>query len=245
MAEPTLSVYLPTYNHAALLPGAVAAILSQSRPPDELLIVDDASTDATPAVIAELSRQYPVIHAMRNPINQGVAKIMHWVPAKLHGDYLYGAASDDRVVTSFFAAAMQWAHQFPRAGVIFGQIPTYDTQGRFLYSTGVSRWPHSRYASPPEFMRDCLESELAAHSLSGATVYRRRALLDSGGFRPELGSWLDTFAIRVLGLTHGVCYLAQPCMAWRLSADSVSQSAARSPRTLWQTVNRAAALMAL
>lgn len=217
--------------------------MTQSRPPDELVIIDDASTDDTPIFINRIRSLYPQVRVFRNASNQGIAKILQVIPAKLQGDYIYGAAADDRVLPGFFAGTLELAASHPQAGVIFGQIPTYDTRGRYLYTTGISRWPHSRFASPSEFLRDCLEAELASHSLSGAAVYRRQALIDMGGFHPELGSWLDTFAIRALGLTHGVCYLAQPCMAWRLSASSVSQSAARSPRALWQTVNRAASLM--
>lgn len=239
----TLSVYLPTYNHAALLAGAVEALMSQSHSPDEIVIIDDASTDDTPAVINQLRARYPRLRVIRNATNQGIANIMQWIPAQLRGDYMYGAASDDRVLPGFFASALGLAELHPQAGVIFGQIPTYDTRGNYLYTSGIIHWKTSRLATPEEFLRDCLDAELAAHSLSGATIYRRQALIDIGGFRPELGSWLDTFAIRALGLTHGVCYLAQPCMAWRLSAHSVSQSAARSPRALWQTINRAAALM--
>jgi len=217
--------------------------MTQSRAPDELVIIDDASTDTTPQLIKQLQRQYPRLQGLRNKTNQGVASIMQAMPTFLSGDYIYGAASDDRVLPGFFSAALRWAKQYPTAGIIFGQIPTYDTQKRYLYTSGVSHWPTSRFATPTEYLSDCLERELPSHSLSGATVYRRQALIDIGGFHPELGSWLDSFALRALGLKHGVCYLAQPCMAWRLSSTSVSQSAARSPRSLWQIMNRAANLM--
>ena len=46
MKRPTLTVTLPNYNHAKFLPRAIEELLSQSRPPDEFLILDDASTNA-------------------------------------------------------------------------------------------------------------------------------------------------------------------------------------------------------
>jgi hypothetical protein len=49
---PTVSVVIPTYNRAALLRATLDAILAQTCPPLEVIVVDDGSTDATPAVLA-------------------------------------------------------------------------------------------------------------------------------------------------------------------------------------------------
>jgi glycosyltransferase involved in cell wall biosynthesis len=47
-----ISVVVPTYNRADLLPETLSAILGQSRPPDEVIVVDDGSRDETAAVLA-------------------------------------------------------------------------------------------------------------------------------------------------------------------------------------------------
>jgi glycosyltransferase involved in cell wall biosynthesis len=56
---PAVSVILPTYNRARFLPQALASIRSQTFTDWELIVVDDGSTDDTPAVIAEQTRGWP------------------------------------------------------------------------------------------------------------------------------------------------------------------------------------------
>lgn len=57
----TLSVVIPAYNYAAVLPRAVESVLAQTESADsvELLVVDDGSTDDTAAVLEQLQTRYP------------------------------------------------------------------------------------------------------------------------------------------------------------------------------------------
>ena len=53
--QPDISVVLATYNRAAHLPRAIASVLAQEGARFELIVVDDASTDNTPAYLATLT----------------------------------------------------------------------------------------------------------------------------------------------------------------------------------------------
>lgn len=71
MEPPTLSVVAPVYNEAAILPEFVArctGAAERCREPFELVLVDDASTDDTPAVLASLTRDDRV-RMLRLPSN--------------------------------------------------------------------------------------------------------------------------------------------------------------------------------
>jgi len=71
MPEPTLTAGFPNYNHSHYLPQAIEAILSQSRPPDEFIIVDDASTDNSVEIIESYARQDSRLRLVRHEHNQG------------------------------------------------------------------------------------------------------------------------------------------------------------------------------
>ena len=55
MATPSLSVVLPNYNHAKLIGRALAALLAQEHAADEIIVVDDGSTDDSVAVIERIA----------------------------------------------------------------------------------------------------------------------------------------------------------------------------------------------
>ncbi len=66
--NPEISVIIPTYNRAHLLPRAIESVLNQSLPPKEIIVVDDGSTDNTLNVLD----QYPDINIIEQR-NNGVS----------------------------------------------------------------------------------------------------------------------------------------------------------------------------
>jgi glycosyltransferase involved in cell wall biosynthesis len=243
MPRPTLSVITPSYNHAAYVDQAIESVVTQTRPPEEYLILDDASTDDSLARIERQAAVHGCIRLLRNAQNQGVVPSLSRLVQKARGDYVFCAAADDYALPGFFERAMQMAERHPRAGVIFGRMIAVDARGQILRQYGASRYRDARFISPGDFLRDYLEREPAYRSLSAATVYRRDCLLEVGGFRPELGHWSDTFAIRAIALKYGACYVPELFAAWRKLPDGLSQGTRRKLRESFAIVDRAAELM--
>ncbi len=64
----TVSIVLCTWNRARLLAGALHALVIQQRPPGhEILVVDNGSTDETPAVVARFARMAPHVRYLLQP----------------------------------------------------------------------------------------------------------------------------------------------------------------------------------
>jgi glycosyltransferase involved in cell wall biosynthesis len=235
----TLSVVMPNYNHARYLADAITGIAAQSRPPDEFLILDDGSADNSLEVVAPYLERFPFLRLIRHERNRGVIAAHERLFAEARGDLLFAAAADDIRLPGFFARAVQMAEQFPQAGLVCGAVGMIDEAGRRLGRIDVRRWREPLYADPQRFLREYLMVELPAHSLCSGTIYRREALQEAGGYRPDLGSWSDTFAFRAIGLKYGVCYLADEVVQFRKLAGSFSQQSVAQPKKLLDIMARA------
>src|SRR5580692_3626539 len=109
----SISVILPNFNHGKLLRRAVAALMAQSPPPAEVIIINDASTDESLAVIESLGVQFPCIRLINHTQNRGVAVSMNEGLDMATGDLVYFAAADDYSLPGLFAAAEQALARYP------------------------------------------------------------------------------------------------------------------------------------
>ena len=74
MTKPAIAVVVPTHDRAELLPRLVRALAAQDiQAPFEVIVVDDASTDDTPAVLADLAADHPWLQVVRQDAQAGPA----------------------------------------------------------------------------------------------------------------------------------------------------------------------------
>jgi glycosyltransferase involved in cell wall biosynthesis len=90
----SVSVIIPTYNSAEYLSATIQSALHQTVHADEVIVVDDGSTDATPEMCAEFSEKS---RYYRQP-NQGVSAARNLGAANSSGDWLLFLDSDDRLL---------------------------------------------------------------------------------------------------------------------------------------------------
>lgn len=238
----TLSVWMPNYNHAAYVGRAIDAVASQSRVPDEFVVIDDASTDNSKEVLREYELKYPWIQVQYNTRNEGVLAIMQRAAKTCAGDYLFLTAADDFVVPEFFETAMKFAEEYSKAGILFGQMKAQSESGVDLYTGKASRYKNSQYIAPEDYL-EYMKSEAPNHSLSAGTIYKTSSLREIDGFRTQLGPWTDTFAIQAIALKYGAYYIAQQVSVWVIHARSMSQGVRKSPLFMFGIIKEAVHLM--
>jgi len=226
---PTLTTIICNYNHGKYISRAIEAMLAQSRPADEFIIVDDGSTDDSLSVIQSWVQRHPQIRLLVNERNLGFHASFQRAITAATSDFVYSGAADDRILPGFFEGAMKLAESHPTTGIISGQFVSVDPAGQRLGTHGLKRIKQAGYLDPDRYLREVLKEEPATHSLSAATLFRRQPLLHMGGCPAELGSWGDTFAIQTLGLRHGFCYWPHPAMEWTIIPGSLSQTTRSNP----------------
>ena len=87
-----ISVIIPTYNRAHTLPRALDSVLAQTRPADEIIVIDDGSTDETRELIEQ---QYPQVHYHYQD-NAGVSAARNLGIKVATGDWIALLDSDDK-----------------------------------------------------------------------------------------------------------------------------------------------------
>ncbi len=242
---PTLSVFMTNFNHAHQLPRALDALLNQSRTADEIIVVDDGSTDHSLDILERYEKKHPTLQLLRHEKNQGVIAGVQTALQATTGDYVYGAGADDQVLPGWFDAAMTQATRHPDAGIILGNVIAAYDDHRGDELQHLPQWSHKTpcFIAPLQYLTEHLAVDDAGFSLGAGTLYRRAALDEVGGFRHELGSWCDTFAGRCAALKHGAIYTDQPAVRWTVYTDSYSHQSAADNAAMMQIGQRAATLM--
>jgi glycosyltransferase involved in cell wall biosynthesis len=218
-----LSVILTNYNHARFLPAAFEALLRQTRPADEVIVIDDASTDHSVAVINGFLDRIPRARLVENPVNLGCVANLNRGIEMAYGDIVHFAAADDVTYPQLFETCLSLLAAYSRAALASARTDLIAEDGRFL----------GRLATPIPLRRaGFIEAETAAHLLmrddgwftGNTTLYRRELLAAAGGFPDELGSFCDGYMSRVLALRHGACFSPAVLGGWRRMAGGFSWS---------------------
>lgn len=87
--DSTITAAIPCYNGAAYVGRAIESLLAQTRPADEILVVDDGSSDET----ADIVRRYPVV-LIQHGRNRGLAAARNTALAKARGEILVFTDAD-------------------------------------------------------------------------------------------------------------------------------------------------------
>lgn len=113
-----LSVVIPAYNYAQTLPRAVESVIAQLNERSELLVIDDGSTDDTPAVLADLQVRYPgQFRAIRKP-NGGLSSVRNRGIAETVGRYLVFLDADDELAPDAMKLLCEHLEQHPHTGMV-------------------------------------------------------------------------------------------------------------------------------
>jgi glycosyltransferase involved in cell wall biosynthesis len=222
MDYPKLSVVMANYNHAHYISSSLKAILSQSFKPDEIIVIDDGSTDNSVEVIKEFVQRYPIVHLLYNGQNRGITFSNDRGLQAASGEYVHFAGADDLILPGFFEESMGMLAEYPQAGICTSLSRLIDSEGRVI---GTAKTPQiSKIACylSPEQVKLLMKKEYLF--VNGNTcVYKQSAIVELGGIRPELVGFWDGFISHVIALKYGACFIPEPLACFRQTGENFSQ----------------------
>ncbi len=191
MGTPTLSIVIPTYNRADLLPRSVRSVTSQGDHFLELIVADDASSDETPQVVASLAADQPRLRHLRRATNGGNAATRNAAVAEARGEWITFLDDDDEMLPGFLAAMRTaLASAAPNIGFAWcGVRWVRDASDGAEHDLRDEVWKpdfHSRQAAYEGFLRN-----RRIGTNCGLTI-RRSAFQALGGFDETLRAAVDT-----------------------------------------------------
>ena len=217
----SLSVVMPNYNDAVSIAAAINAILNQSLPPTEVIVVDDGSTDDSAAIVETLMGSNRTVRLLRNDANKGITFSMKRGLENASGDFVYFASANDRILPGFFEKCVSLLIEYPHSGLCCSDFAIYyNLQTYFVRNLGWGTTPC--YHSPKQLCK--IIAKRGEYIPGAATIIRRSALLEAGGFVPELKGHGDWFAHLVIGFRRGICYVPEALAAWRAGIPGSARS---------------------
>lgn len=217
----SVSVILPNYNHARWLPRALSALVTQSSPPGELIVIDDASTDDSVAIIERFRAQYPFIRLIRHEKNLGAELAVKNGLAQCTGEFILFAAADDFVLPGLFAAAVPALRQHADAAFFCSEVALTDEHDAIIGFRPVTL-PRTTagYMSPSEVRAAIRDSD--NWFVGTSVIYRHSHLKAIGYFDRSLRTLQDALATRLLAFRHGFYFQPDVLSTWRVIRGSLS-----------------------
>lgn len=185
-APPETSIIIPVYNKVEYTRNCLTQLLN-TLPPNfrgEIIVIDDASTDETPAVIEEFARQDARIKSLRNEQNAGFIRSCNRAAEAADGEVIVFLNNDTLPQPGWLPPLLKVLQDYPDAGAVGGKLlypdGTLQEAGGVIFSdaSGCNFGKHDKAASAPlySFLRE-------VDYCSGALLATRRELfMKLGGF---------------------------------------------------------------
>ncbi|MHB0936703.1 MAG: glycosyltransferase family 2 protein [Armatimonadota bacterium] len=164
-----VSIVLPVYNGANYLRAALMSCLAQTHRALEVIVVDDCSTDETPAIIAEFAHADSRVIAVRNTHNLRLPRALNAGFACATGELLTWTSHDNYYAPTAIERLVRYLCTWPAVDFVYADYFTIDTGG-----ITRARIP----VAPPPYLR--VRNPVGAYFLYRREVYER-----VGEFRPE------------------------------------------------------------
>ncbi|KAM3098506.1 glycosyltransferase family 2 protein [Phormidesmis sp. 146-35] len=217
---PKISVCIPTFNRASLLPLAIDSVLQQTHSDWELIVCDDGSIDKTPELMSRY--QDSRIRYIRHPQNVGKSNNMRSGFEAAIGEYFIKFDDDDRLTPDYLLKTSQILDENPQidfVGTDHWVINPDNLRDQNATELNSKKW--GRTSLLEGIVDNLLEVVFVKQSFQiGATLFRRKALQELGFMRANIQNCEDNDLLVRLALAgKRAYYLPERLMEYRFHPE--------------------------
>lgn len=217
-----ISVCITAYNQEKYIVQAIESVLAQIRRPDQIVIVDDCSSDSTCEIISDYHTRYPVlITPIYHTQNVGIAQTRVDALRAVSGDYVTFLDGDDYLLPGKLEKESLLL-QNSDADFVFSNYFYIDRDGE---KTGI--WAETPLSVQGDIFQKVFSRDFSRRGLyrSELVIYQRWQQI--GFYDPQLSLYED-YEMRIrLSKTMKAAYCHEPLSVYRLHESGLSRSHAR------------------
>jgi glycosyltransferase involved in cell wall biosynthesis len=221
MQKPLVSVVCLCYNQARFVEEAINSVLAQTYANIQLIVVDDASTDNSAAIIREIASKHPTIEHLLLPENLGNCRAFNRALPLARGEFIIDLAADDVFMPDRIERQVEIFSSLDDSfGVVFTDAIYIDEDGKFLRE-------HYAYLFRKNLLKGIPEGDVYRHVLtryficSPTMMVRKKVMDDLHGYDESLSYEDFDFWVRSSRI-YRYAYLDLKLTKVRRSARSMS-----------------------
>ncbi|HLV01181.1 MAG TPA: glycosyltransferase, partial [Acidobacteriota bacterium] len=218
----TVSVIIPCFNSARFVAEAVNSVLKQTRPPDEIIVVDDGSTDDTADVLNRFKGQISYIRQE----NRGPSTARNTGIQAATGELICFLDADDIWLPEKLERQLDFITQNLDVGLLFTDEEEIEAaSGRVLQPSLLSSRKRFERPNLPGYVSNAVEQLLLENFIPTSTVMTRRSCLKvSGLFDEKLQVSEDRDLWTRLAANFPVAVLPEVLAVKRVHSDNISSN---------------------
>jgi len=218
----TIAAVIPLYNGARFIEEALGSVLCQTRPPDEIIVVDDGSSDQGPELVAKMALRGPITLILKpnggqsSARNLGIRSSKSSLIALLDQDDLWYPRHLELLERPFL-----FHPEADRIGWVSSDLDVMDEKGNLTQRQALLWYDKMNdKTNLIHYIREDL------FILPSASIFLKSAFDSVGGFDEELSGYEDDdFFLRLFLARYLNHRLNESLSGWRMHRGSSSQSA--------------------
>jgi len=221
--RPLVSVVIPCYNQARFLPTAIDSARRQDYRPLETIVVDDGSTDATSAT----ANRHGVLVIRQS--NNGVGSARNTGLGAARGDFVIFLDADDELLPDAVASGVDSLTRHTTASCVVRLCQSMDAEGTPMPTQ-----------HPTVETSDLYRAWLLRNFVwtPGAAMFRRRSLVEIGGFDPAVGPVSDYALYLTLAHAGTVLFDGREVVRYRRHDEAMSSDPVLMLRSVLEVLDR-------